>query len=86
MKSDKKIKILADMFSSLCKSWTYERMTPGERQKFADLVKWIGNSGPLDNMHTEKEIQFLVLTSYHSFLIGIGYTNSEWREPKESNR
>ena len=80
MKKEDKITLLENYYLSLCKSWTYKRMTEEEKQRWQDIKEWIKNCGTLDHMTTEKNIIYCCLSCYHSFLQGIGYTDSKWRE------
>ena len=61
MKKEDKITLLENYYLSLCKSWTYQRMTEEEKQRWQDIKEWIKNCGTLDHMTTEKKYNILLL-------------------------
>ena len=80
MKNEQK-KQQADMiYESLTESWTYKRMTEEEKKKVYHLIEWIANCGTLKEMNTKRQVYSLISAAYHSFLEGIGYTGSNWRD------
>ena len=84
MTQEEKREKAKEHFDSLRSSWTYERMNETERRKWQELFNWVCNCGTLYAMRTEKEINNLINAVYHSYLIGIGYTNGDWRSYKEN--
>ena len=63
----------------LLKSWTYQRLTEEERKSWDNIFEWINNNGPLKNVREKEAVNYLLMTSYHSFLIGLGYKDGNWR-------
>ena len=80
MKKSEKIKIVDDYCGSLRKSWTYQRMTEEEKQRFEQITEWIKTCGALDCLNSGNSIMFCCLSAYYSYLKGIGYTGGNWRE------
>lgn len=67
-----------DYMEMITKSWTYDRMTSDERKKLGNLFI----SPQLKNAlkGTYKQRWDVLNAMYHSFLIGIGYTDYSWRD------
>lgn len=84
MKKEDKRELLEKYYKTLCNAWTYCLMTPTERNQLKDIKEWFSNCGVLDNLNTEKNIVHAFSGCYYSFLIGIGYTGTKWRENKET--
>ena len=63
----------------LLKSWTYQKLTEEERKSWNNIFEWINNNGPLKNVREKEAVNYLLMTSYHSFLIGLGYKDFKWR-------
>lgn len=66
-----------DFYNMIIKSWTYERFTKEEKEKFYDLLF----SGRIKNALKGNYYQRWEYLNniYYSFLIGIGYDNFNWR-------
>lgn len=86
MKQAEKIIILEKEHNDIILSWTYQKMTQAEKERVRNLVDWVAGCGPLKAMTNEQAIHHLFNVMYHSFLVGIGYTGANWREPKESGK
>lgn len=69
--------VFNDFYSMIEKSWTWERLSTYERQRFYDSIN-------KDDIKGTYEQRWLTLNScYHSYLIGLGYEPIGWRETKE---
>ena len=79
MKLEERKNAAKDYNEALLKSWTYEKLTEEERKSWNNIFKWINESGPLKHIKEKVAINYLLLTAYHSFLIGLGYKDGNWR-------
>lgn len=61
----------------ITKSWTWDRLTQKERQRFLNIDVFYRIDG-----NDSTKIEWL-MTIYETFLIALGYTLIGWREPKE---
>ncbi len=57
------------------KSWTWARLTPGERARFENVD--VSKLGGTARQRTEA-----LKVVYRAFLEGLGYTGWNWREPE----
>lgn len=77
---EKKIKenAIKDYLEMVKKSWTYKKLTIKEKENFYKCIEWADRGNCIKgNYHTRWNILHAI---YHSFLIGIGYTDFNWRE------
>lgn len=74
-----------DFLQMVTNSWTWDRMTPEERQRFIDTL-YAGTGAPAENGLIGSYIQrWRTLQAYYSFfLAGLGYTGPRWREPEDA--
>lgn len=71
--------VITEFMNMIKCSWTWERMTKEEKQKFFDDV--ILHKPTMNVIKgTFKQRWELLNQLYHTYLIGIGYNGFEWRE------
>lgn len=82
MTKDKK-EAITNYTETLKESWTWNRLTEKEKNKFIELVTSI--YGKTDRViKGDFKTRWNILdTIYYSFLIGLGYEPLNWREPIE---
>lgn len=61
-------------------SWTFDRMTDEEKKRCIESLKYAKVAGAYN---TRWEILHSI---YYAFLLGLGYTGGNWREPATSNK
>ena len=59
-------------------SWTYGKMTQEEKEKWHDILKHVEITKDLQGNYLQRWKSLNLI--YHSYLIGIGYTDFNWRE------
>lgn len=65
----------SDWFSMIQNSWTWKRLTQGERDKFEQLLDY-----HLHLRGTYQQRRELLHDVYFAFLVGVGYSSVGWRE------
>lgn len=59
------------------KSWTWDKLTEEERNRFIDQIDFIIRSGHIKGNFARRCM--IMGDLYSMFLYGIGYTNENWR-------
>ena len=72
-----KEKAFSDFMEMICNSWTYDRMTDGERKQLATAFEWADKTGLIGSY---KQRFAILHITYHAFLAGLGYDGPNWRE------
>lgn len=73
----------SDWFEMIFESWTWEKLTESEREKFIDeMDSWCNYRGLL--IGTYKQRWEILSELYHIYLEGIGYNSFNWRENEEA--
>lgn len=60
------------------KSWTFEKMTKEEQKRLYKVFNDIRTSNALKGTYHQR--WEILQAIYHAYLIGIGYTDFNWRE------
>lgn len=64
-------------------SWAYGRMTDAEQTRCIDALRWaLDNNAVKGCQKTRWNILHAV---FRAFLMGLGYTDGNWREPEDSD-
>ena len=71
--------ILDDYCNMIFQSWTWERLTKEEKNKFLDFIYDFKKG--IKGTYKQRWDQLNLL--YHSFLLGLGYKPIGWREEEE---
>lgn len=67
-----------DFNEMIKKSWTYEKLTDNEKEKWEMLLI---NVRTLTCLKGNYNTRWNILNAiYHSYLIGLGYTDFNWRD------
>lgn len=75
--------ILEKFIGMIENSWTYAKLTKKERETFYEIFN-CGNTKKL--MKYDLKYKWDILNNlYHCFLLGLGYTPSNWRENEEAH-
>jgi len=61
-------------------SWTYNRMTEEEKDACLASILFAKNQGLLFGTYKQRWQQLDAI--YHAFLLGLGYSGPNWREPE----
>ena len=70
--------VIDDYNKMIVNSWTYEKMTHEERDRWYDILRHIKITKCLRGNYDSR--WDILNAIYHSYLIGIGYTNFDWRD------
>ena len=83
MKNEKiKENVIIDFKKMVFNSWTFDRMTPEERQKLFETFDNIQTEKALKGTYTQRwQILQAIFTS---FLNGLGYNGFNWREKEDT--
>ena len=66
-----------DYCEAIQKSWTFGKMTESEREKCLETLCWANTQGLIKGSH---KTRWCVMDAiYHAFLMGLGYTDFNWR-------
>lgn len=65
-----------DFLRMIRQSWTWKRLTEGERNRFIEVLHQVRVSGTYDQRYEQAN------NFYHAFLYGAGYSPIGWREPE----
>lgn len=73
-----------DFCEMVRKSWTYEKMTEDERSRCWDALHFASSQGFIKGCYQAR--WGILQAIYKAFLIGIGYSDFNWRdaEPEKS--
>ena len=78
MNMKEKVEIKDEYLKMIFNSWTWDRLYPTEKDRFINLVN---SDHILDLLKGTKRARWNILNGlYESFLIGVGYTPTDWRE------
>lgn len=67
------------LFNDMIKnSWTYEKMTQEEKQKWHKILEHVEITKDLKGNFNQRWSSLNLI--YHAYLQGIGYTDFNWRE------
>lgn len=69
--------------NTIYKSWTWEKLTPNEKNKFNNAVEFLLDQKIV--IGTKLQQESIIQGVYHAFLAGVGYTDFNWREEDEDN-
>lgn len=70
--------VVHDFRRMIEKSWTYERMTEKEQDNWNDVLN---NCRTLTCLKGNYSTRWNILQAlYYSYLVGLGYTDFNWRE------
>ena len=75
---ESKVEIREEYLQMIYNSWTWDRLYPQEKKRFLNLI----TSDHITNiLKGTKAARWAILNGlYESFLIGVGYTPTDWRE------
>jgi hypothetical protein len=73
-----KEKALDNFIDMIEQSWTFDKMTKEERQRFSDLFHHTRTLGILKG--TYKQRWEILQSIYFAYLMGLGYSPIGWRE------
>ena len=68
---------IKDFMDMIRKSWTYNKMTQEEKEKWDDIVYWNMEQGIIKGSY--KQRNQIMNGLYHAYLAGLGYTDGNWR-------
>lgn len=71
------------IYNIIVKSWTWERLTTEEKEKFLHSIYLIKQQNHIQG--TKKQRQIQIMNFYNFFLDGLGYSWSGWRESKQND-
>ena len=69
-----------DFVEMIERSWTFDRLTEDERERWVASVKFAVNAGAIVGTYVTRWA--ILQAMYNCFLQGVGYTSSLWREAK----
>lgn len=69
---------LNDYIEVIRHSWTYERMTKEEQNRLEELLHSNRTEKSLRGTHRQR--CNIIASIYEAYLLGIGYTDFNWRE------
>lgn len=72
---------VVDFMANIYKSWTWARMTDAEQKVCNDLFFWETPTKSSIKGTYEQRVK-ICYAIYHSYLLGLGYTDGFWREPE----
>lgn len=81
MKDKIKENIRTDYMEMIQNSWTYQRLTQKEKDKWVELLQLTDAYGVLKG--TYNQIWQVLGMVYQSYIVGLGYDNFNWRSTKE---
>lgn len=81
MEQKNKENAVIDFMQMIRKSWTWARLTHQERIDFANSVDWAIQQNVI--IGTYKQRYQTVYALYYTFLIALGYGESDWRDKKD---
>ena len=73
--------VLDDFIEMMKSSWTYEKMTNNEKIKLIDVLNDVRTQEALKGTYYNR--WHILQAIYHSYLIGIGYTDFNWRDKND---
>ena len=78
----KKEQATENFLNMICKSWTWARLTKQEKIKFLDMIYSYDIQNRIKGTYNDRvDICNMI---YHSFLLGLGYNPTGWREPDQN--
>lgn len=80
MKHDKN-EAINEFIEMIKKSWTYERLTTEEKQRFLNTIEWGKQQGIIKGSWLER--WHILQLTYDSFLNALDYKPTGWREPDD---
>lgn len=70
--------VIDDFHNMIINSWTYDKMTKLEKETWIKVLKHVEVTKCLRGTY---EARWSILQAvYHSYLLGLGYTDFNWRE------
>lgn len=76
--------VLQDFKKMIYDSWTYEKLTNFERQQLEKTFESVQLNNVLKG--TLKQRWAVLHATYNAFLMGVGYTDFNWRDDKREVR
>ena len=77
--------VIFDFNEMIFKSWTFEKMTKKEQDKWCiDIISDIRTKDALKGNYNQR--WEILQAIYHAYLIGIGYSGYGWREDNEEEK
>lgn len=73
-----KERVFIDYYEMITKSWTYDRLTNEERERFKELIFRSCTQKSIKGTYAQRWETLNIL--YSAFLSGVGYTGGNWRE------
>lgn len=72
---------MKDWIENIKKSWTWEKLTQEERNRFIKLINSYGAKLVVKGSYNDR---YLILQAlYHSFLTALNYNPTNWREEEK---